>query len=83
LFSCIAGDGERGTSFLNLLSGRLFLHRHVIGFDVFGLYAPVTASAKADLIVRKVRPFSVEEMRRASKAICWARTSSLLLPKIG
>jgi hypothetical protein len=30
---------------LNLLSGRLLLHRHVIGFDVFGLYAPHGANA--------------------------------------
>ncbi|HET6150151.1 MAG TPA: DUF4347 domain-containing protein [Polyangia bacterium] len=44
-FSCIAGDGERGTTFLNLLSGRFFLHRHIIGFDVFALYATVGANA--------------------------------------
>jgi len=44
-FSCIAGSGEPGTAFLNLLSGRFFHHRHIIGFDVFGLYAVVGDNA--------------------------------------
>lgn len=37
-FSCIAGASEKGTAFLNLLSGHFFPHRHVIGFEVFGLF---------------------------------------------
>jgi len=41
-FSCIAGAGEPGTAFLNLLPGKYFPHRHIIGFEVFGLYAKGT-----------------------------------------
>ncbi len=48
-FSCIAGSDERGTSFLNLLSGRFFLHRHVIGFDVFGLYNALSLSSPGEV----------------------------------
>ena len=48
-FSCIAGSGQRGASFLNLLSGRFFPHVHVIGFDVFGLYAPLAGSGPGDV----------------------------------
>ena len=58
-FSCIAGDGERGTSFLNLLSGRFFLHRHIIGFDVFGLYAPVGGSAPGEVNAADQNKFSI------------------------
>lgn len=43
--SCIAGAGQRGSAFLNLLSGRFFPHQHIIGFDVFGLFAPELANA--------------------------------------
>ena len=37
-FSCIAGAGDRGSAFLNLLSSQFFPHRYVIGFEVFGLF---------------------------------------------
>ena len=47
--SCIAGEGKRGNSFLNLLSGRFFLHRHVIGFDVFGLYNALGLSSPGEV----------------------------------
>jgi hypothetical protein len=44
---------------LNLLSGRFFLHRHVIGFDVFGLYAPVAGSAPGEVNAADKNKFSI------------------------
>jgi len=41
-FSCVAGNGDEGTRFLNLLSSQFFPHRYVIGFEVWGLFSRLT-----------------------------------------
>ncbi len=39
-FSCIAGEDERGSQLLNIISGKFLPRRHIIGFEVSGGVGP-------------------------------------------
>lgn len=55
-FSCIAGQDERGSQLLNIISGKFLPRRHIIGFEVFGGVGPGGAPMLAGNISAVDRP---------------------------